>query len=86
MLDIRFCVFFLAIVTICLAGTSCTSEEIADENVRKLAEANNEFAIGIFKRLAPQSSENIFFSPLSMSSAFGMLYYGTKGETAKVSI
>lgn len=83
---VRLSLSFLASLTVCFAATLCTPEEIANENAKKLAEANNELALSIYRQISSQTSENIFFSPLSLSTAFGMLYYGTKGQTAKVSI
>lgn len=80
---IRFSLIILAAASVCFASTSCTPEEIADENTKKLSKANNILALNVYRQLSSQSSENIFFSPLSLSTAFGMLYYGTKGKTAK---
>jgi len=39
-------------------------------------------ALNIIRQLESEK-DNVFFSPLSLSSAFGMLYYGAKSETAK---
>ena len=41
----------------------------------------NEFAIDLYKKISTESSENIFFSPLSISMALGMTYAGAQGET-----
>ncbi|GIY88727.1 leukocyte elastase inhibitor [Caerostris darwini] len=56
---------------------------MARENLQKLALANNELAFNLHRKLAASSSENIFTSPLSISSAFGMLFYGARGDTAE---
>ncbi|XP_036100990.1 serpin B8-like [Molossus molossus] len=45
--------------------------------------ANGAFAINLFKMLGEEdSSQNVFFSPLSMSSALAMVFMGAKGDTA----
>jgi serpin B len=46
-----------------------------------LAEANNAFAIDFFKQ-ASKPSENVIFSPYSISAAFAMTYAGAAGDTA----
>ncbi len=83
-----YCFFALCLssVVVCFPGSLCTTEELAKENFKKLAIANNDLALHIHSVLAPASKENMFFSPLSLSTAFGMLYYGTKGKTAQVCI
>ncbi|XP_070796854.1 serpin B3-like [Pituophis catenifer annectens] len=48
-----------------------------------LAEANTNFTVDLFKKMEEeQSNNNIFFSPLSISAALAMVYYGAKGNTA----
>ncbi|GBN03809.1 hypothetical protein AVEN_203394-1 [Araneus ventricosus] len=66
------------------AGRIFSPEDMAKENLRKLALANNELAFNLHRRLASNSSKNVFFSPLSISTAFSMLLYGARGETAEV--
>jgi serpin B len=46
-----------------------------------LARYNNDFAIKLYRSLAPEGG-NIFFSPYSISSAFAMTREGAKGPTA----
>ncbi|MFA5773564.1 MAG: serpin family protein [Candidatus Paceibacterota bacterium] len=43
--------------------------------------ANNSFAFDVFSKLI-KKGENTFFSPFSISSAFGMVYEGANGKTA----
>lgn len=46
-------------------------------------EANGTFAINLFKILGEENrSQNVFFSPLSISSALAMVFLGAKGDTA----
>ncbi|XP_032278708.1 serpin B8-like isoform X1 [Phoca vitulina] len=48
-----------------------------------LHEANGRFAINLLKMLGGEdSSRNVFFSPLSVSSALAMVFMGAKGNTA----
>lgn len=47
----------------------------------KLSEANNLFGINLLKALDSTPTKNIFFSPFSVSTAMGMLYSGSAGET-----
>ncbi|XP_008703074.1 serpin B8 [Ursus maritimus] len=48
-----------------------------------LYEANGSFAINLLKMLGEEdSSRNVFFSPLSISSALAMVFMGAKGNTA----
>lgn len=46
-----------------------------------LAPYNNDFAIRLYRSLAPEGG-NIFFSPYSITSAFAMTREGAKGPTA----
>ncbi|XP_063307875.1 serpin B6-like isoform X1 [Pelobates fuscus] len=47
-----------------------------------LCDANGSFALNLFRRLSEDNKCNMFFSPLSISSALAMVYLGTKGNTA----
>ncbi|MFA6325073.1 MAG: serpin family protein, partial [Candidatus Paceibacterota bacterium] len=51
------------------------------DNNNAVVLANNKFTFDIYPKLAAEDG-NIFFSPLSISSAFGMVYEGANGETA----
>ncbi|XP_071036231.1 intracellular coagulation inhibitor 1-like [Parasteatoda tepidariorum] len=53
------------------------------DNLNKLAIANNYLGLNLYHLLVKGSSGNVFFSPLSISTAFGILYAGAKGNTAK---
>jgi serpin B len=51
-------------------------------NVCKLGEATNQFGFDIFKKLnAEKPEDNLFISPLSISSALGMTLNGANGQT-----
>ncbi|XP_075388718.1 serpin B6-like [Tenrec ecaudatus] len=47
-----------------------------------LSESNGNFALTLFKKLGENNTENIFYSPLSISSALSMAFMGAKGNTA----
>ena len=46
--------------------------------------ANNQFALNFYSKISQNDNEsNIFFSPTSISTAFSILYEGTREDTAK---
>lgn len=51
------------------------------EGEKNLADSNNEFALDFYSKV--KEDKNIFFSPYSIYSAFGMVYEGAAGETAE---
>ena len=58
--------------------------KVTSSATSKLAVANTEFAIDMYKQLSKETpNENIFFSPLSVSVCLAMAYAGTRGETAE---
>ncbi|MFA5003475.1 MAG: serpin family protein [Methanolinea sp.] len=55
------------------------------ENAKAVVQANNQFGIDFFSRLASdpaQEGKNIFFSPWSISSALAITYEGARNTTA----
>ncbi|MCD6229863.1 MAG: serpin family protein [Candidatus Diapherotrites archaeon] len=53
------------------------------EKVRAVTQVNNRFAFDLYRTLSSQpGSENLFFSPYSISTALAMTYEGAKGQTA----
>lgn len=62
------------------------SSSVAIANGEKpspIAVANNEIGLKLLSEVSRSSNENQFISPLSISTAYGMLYAGAKGTTAK---
>ena len=51
-------------------------------SLQQLVQANNRFAIDIFRKISPKATENVFLSPYSISSALAMTWAGARGETA----
>ncbi|ELW71272.1 serpin B4 [Tupaia chinensis] len=47
-----------------------------------LVKANTQFAYDIFQEFLKLKKDNIFYSPISMSSALGMVFLGARGNTA----
>ncbi|CAL1297716.1 unnamed protein product [Larinioides sclopetarius] len=78
-----YCACLAFCVALTSAGEISDREDATTENLRKLTLANNELAFNLHQRLVSGSSENLFFSPLSISTAFGLLFYGARGETAE---
>ena len=52
------------------------------EDLARLAAGNNAAAFSLYSRLS-DNSDNIFFSPFSISSALAMSYAGARGATAE---
>ncbi|XP_060118312.1 uncharacterized protein LOC132589564 [Heteronotia binoei] len=59
------------------------AQEHGTESIgQKILTINNDFALRLYKRIASDpASQNIFISPLSISTAFVLLTLGAKGET-----
>ena len=53
--------------------------DVTDEQVADLVRGNNEFAFEMYREQG--GSENLVFSPYSISLAFSMAYAGARGET-----
>ncbi|KAM9665830.1 serpin B6 isoform 1-T6 [Trichechus inunguis] len=47
-----------------------------------LSEANGTFALNLLKKLGENNSQNVVFSPMSISSALAMVFLGAEGNTA----
>jgi len=90
------CFFLLRIsiaLTTVLGTIGCSDDERVSREARAITSAerdlagvvhgNNLFALGLYDELRKQESGNVFFSPFSISAAFGMTYAGAKGETAE---
>ena len=56
------------------------SPQIAPEDYEELAAGNHEFALALLSELDPAG--NLLFSPLSIRTAFAMVYAGAQGQTA----
>ncbi|GFR30181.1 leukocyte elastase inhibitor A [Trichonephila clavata] len=54
-----------------------------EKNLKKLASAHNVFALDLNREFLEIFPENVFFSPLGIFSVLSMLYFGSRGNTAK---
>ncbi len=73
----RFNIFL--IIFLLITGQAFAGETNA---IPKLVEGNNDFAFDMYKEIyLSDKDKNIFFSPLSISTALGMTYAGAKGNT-----
>ncbi|XP_042636172.1 serpin B13 [Orycteropus afer afer] len=48
-----------------------------------LGAANTRFGFNLFKELKKTNDGNVFFSPVGISTAIGMIFLGTRGSTAR---
>ena len=78
--------FFAASAILCalFAGHCYAADtvEAPDADGAILVEGNNTFAVDLYAKLIEKEKGNVFFSPVSISSAFGMAYAGARGNTA----
>ena len=51
------------------------------EGVAQVVNANNQFAVDMYKEVSSNTTDNVFFSPYSLSTAVAMLYAGAQGDT-----
>lgn len=81
---------FAIILTVVVSGCTVPPAAFAakddsmatSEGVATVVNANNNFAIDLYNKLS-SSTDNVFFSPYSISSALAMTYEGAKGQTAE---
>ena len=52
-------------------------------SAKSVSSGNNQFAFDLFKNVASDKNANVFFSPVSISTALAMAYAGSRGETQK---
>lgn len=53
-----------------------------NDTMNSLNEANTSFAYDLFQQFRKSTKENIFYSPLSITSALAMTYLGSQNHTA----
>ncbi len=56
-------------------------EKTAEEMLKLVVNDNNAFALKLYSQLSADSKENLFFSPISISSSFVIPYLGADGAT-----
>ncbi|HEX6304021.1 MAG TPA: serpin family protein [Anaerolineales bacterium] len=57
------------------------SPEVSQEHLEELVQGNTIFAFDLYRRVTQGSSDNLIYSPYSISLAFSMVYAGAAGET-----
>lgn len=69
----------------CLPGLAQQKTPLPKNELSKVAQGNNQFAVDLYRQLARDAKpeENIFFSPYSIQAALAMTYAGARGETAE---
>lgn len=69
---------------LCVGGSRCRAGDAvpgaAGPASKPVVEGNSAFALDLYSRLREREG-NLFFSPWSISAAFGMTYAGARGET-----
>jgi len=76
-------VFSLVLGTVFLVGLSNAPGNLSAAPIyAPLVAGNTGFALNLFSQLSPTNSNNIFFSPYSISACLGMVYAGARNETA----
>jgi serpin B len=84
-----FGLYILALMFIVGSSCNCTSDDCdrppttPGTDVQAVAEDNNQFALDLYARLRTEHTENLFFSPGSLSTALAMTYAGARGQTAE---
>ena len=69
-----------ALVAVCVGRPSMSTMPLLAP--MQLSDANNQLGVSLMKNLNVDKN-NVFFSPLSLSTALAMLYSGAKGTTAQ---
>lgn len=86
-----FRIICLLSLPVLLIFPGCKSKNIISETtppvreilaVQDIADANNEFALSLYKKLGDEEI-NIVFSPYSITSALAVTYAGARGNTAR---
>lgn len=56
--------------------------KVSEEHQKSINGGNAAFAFDLYSEMSRSDDDNVFISPLSMSTAFAMLYAGARNETA----
>ena len=77
-----------SVIAFSLAGSAVPAETASSPTTDSLgvppqmAESVNEFAFDFYRKLSETDENNVFFSPVSIYTAFSVLYEGARGDTA----
>ena len=75
------CLIIFIFMLLILFPLACAGESTVTQEMQDAAAANNDFALDLYGKLQSESG-NLFFSPLSLSTALSMAYAGARGNTA----
>ncbi|MCP4646398.1 MAG: serpin family protein, partial [bacterium] len=80
---VKSAVIVLGMFSMSIADAENISLYTEEEAAAILTRGNNRFALELYREVhSLNNSENLFFSPYSISTAMGMTYAGARGETA----
>lgn len=84
---IRICTIFLCVGLFFLKGGffvgTIWAGTVEDEGgLLGISTSTNTFAIELYRRIASNPNDNLFFSPYSVYTVFSMVYGGVRGDTA----
>ena len=65
-----------------MAHAQVTPATVPSPTTAALVQANNRFALDLFRQVSPKTDENSFFSPYSISTALAMTWQGARAENA----
>ncbi len=71
---------FFVVFAVLMAG--CNVQDKIGSQDNKTNDSNNRFAFDLYSKIN-KDSDNVFFSPFSISSAMAMTYEGARGKTAE---
>ncbi len=74
----------LCALLILLAATTVSFVQADTSNSDTLVAGNTRFAFKLYQTLGSGTSDNLVYSPYSVSEAFAMVYAGAHGDTEKV--
>ena len=69
-----------SLLTILLVNLTTSPIDSTYTNEQKVAQANFEFGLDMYKQMTTKFG-SIFLSPLSISTALGMVYFDAEGKT-----
>lgn len=73
----------LVLMIVGMMGSKVKSTEVS-KHIKALARANNAFAVNLYQTLMKShDGQNLFFSPMSISTALGMTHLGARGTSSE---
>ena len=79
--DMRRCKICIALIAALIMAHPVSAAVSDESKIASLVKGNTDFAIDLYSKLKEKDG-NLFFSPLSISTAFAMTFAGTEGNTA----